>query len=110
MKLSIETKVAAAVAAGMMAISAGTIAQTQSSGQAPNQYAPSTSPSVNTHLGNRGYNNMPNTGQNQQSFPDEAAPLNRQNKTTKHKTGKSSKHRTQHNQQDQDTQANGPGY
>jgi hypothetical protein len=110
MKLSVEHKVAAAVAAGVVAITVGAIAQTQSSGQAPNQYAPSTSPGINTHLGNRGYNNTPNTGQNQQSFTDEAAPLNRQNKTTKHKTGKASKHRTQQSQQNQGAQANGPGY
>ena len=104
MKLCVETKVAAAVAAGVMALTAGAMAQSQSSGQPPNEYAPSTSPGVNTHMSNRGYNNTPNTGQNQQSFSDEAAPANRQKKTTKRKTGKSNKQRSQQSQQNQDQQ------
>ena len=113
MKLRLETKVAAAVAAAFMAITAGAIGQSQSSGQPPNEYAPTTNSSVNTHLGNRGYNNTPNTGQNAQSFPDQAAPVNRQKKSTKHKTTKSNKHRQQQNQQDQQkqgTQTKSPGY
>lgn len=122
MKQCIETKLAAAVAAGVMALTAGAMAQSQSSGQPPNEYAPSTSPGVNTHMSNRGYNNTPNAGQNQQSFTDEAAPANRQKKSTKRKTGKSSKQRSQQNQQNQDqrnqnqqtqknqgTQTNNPG-
>jgi hypothetical protein len=40
MKLSIEAKVAA-VAAGFMALTIGAIGQSQSSGQRPNEYAPS---------------------------------------------------------------------
>jgi hypothetical protein len=110
MKSSIETKVAAAIAAGVIAITGGAMAQTQSSGQGPNEYAPSTSPSINTHMGNRGYNDASSSGQNQQSFADQAAPSNRQAKTTKHKAGKSSKHRTRQNQQNQETQSNGTGH
>ena len=110
MKLYVETKLAAAVAAGVMALTAGAMAQSQSSGQPPNEYAPTTKPSVNTHMGNRGYNNTPNAGQNQQSFADEAAPSDRQKKGTKHKARTSTKHRRQQSQQNQGTQTNGQGY
>jgi hypothetical protein len=95
---SIETKVAAAVAAGLMVVTVGGIAQTQSSGQPPNEYAPSINPGVNTHLGNRGYNNKPSVTQKEQRFVDEAAPSNGEKKST-NKAGKSSKHRQQRNQQ-----------
>ena len=119
MKIRMETKLAAAVAAGVMALAGGAIAQSQSSGQPPNEYAPTTKPSVNTHMGNRGYNNTQNAGQNEQRFPDEAAPANRQKKGTKHKARTSTKARkqqnqqnqgTQTNQQNQGTQTNGQGY
>ena len=110
MKIYMKTKLAAAVAAGVMALAAGAIAQSQSSGQPPNEYAPTTKPSVNTHMSNRGYNNTPNAGQNQQSFADEAAPSDRQKKGTKHKARTSTKHRKQQTQQNQSTQTNGQGY
>ena len=110
MKLSVETKVAAAIAAGFIALTAGVIAQSQSSGQPPNEYAPSTNPSVNTHMGQRGYNNSPNAGDAGQRFADETASANRQKKTTKQKAGMSSKHRKHRTQQDQGTQTTGPGF
>jgi hypothetical protein len=55
MKLSIEAKVAAAVAAAFIGLTAGAIAPSQSAGQPPNEYAPSANPSVSTHMGQRGY-------------------------------------------------------
>jgi hypothetical protein len=110
MKSSIQKQVAAVITAGLMSLTASAMAQSQSSGGPPNEYAPTTNPSVNTHLGNRGYNNTPNAGQNEQRFPDEAAPANRQKKSAKHKSGKSSKHRTQQSQGNQGTQTNNPGY
>ena len=108
MKLSIETKVAAAVAASLVTVIAGAIAQSQSSGQPPNEYAPSTEPSVNTHMSQRGYNDSSNAGQSGQRFVDENAPSDRQGKSRKHQTRTSSKHRTQKAQQKGDTQSHAP--
>lgn len=105
-----KTKVVAAVAAGVVALTAGAMGQSQSSGGPPNEYAPTTKPSVNTHMGNRGYNNTPNAAQNEQRFSDESAPSTTQKKTTKHKGKKSSKQRTQQSQQNQGTQNNDGGY
>jgi hypothetical protein len=110
MNLSIEAKVAAAVAAAFVGLTAGAIGQSQSSGQPPNEYAPATNPSVNTHMGQRGYNDSSSAGQNDQKFSDENAPSTRQKKNTKHKTATSSKHRTQRTQQNHGTESNGTGY
>src|SRR5436309_7730728 len=108
MKIYVETKLAAAVVAGVMALAAGAIAQSQSSGQPPNEYAPSTKPSVNTHMSQRGYNDSSNAGQSGQRFVDENAPSDRQGKSRKHQTRTSSKHRTQKAQQKGDTQSHAP--
>ena len=58
MKLSVEAKVAAAVAAGFIALTVGAIAQGRSEGQTggPNNYRPMNNPGVNTHINLQGYN------------------------------------------------------
>jgi hypothetical protein len=52
MKLSIEAKVAAAVAAGFIALTTGAIVQGSSGDQTggPNNYNPTNNPGVNTHM------------------------------------------------------------
>jgi hypothetical protein len=57
MKLSIEAKVAAAIAAGFVALTVGAIAQGNSSGQSggSNGYGPTNNPGVNTHMSQQGY-------------------------------------------------------
>jgi len=57
MKLSVEVKVAAAVAAGFMVMSSGAMAQGhkgQSAGS--NHYGPANNPGVNTHMNQQGDN------------------------------------------------------
>jgi hypothetical protein len=58
MKLSVEAKVAASVAAGFVALTAGMIAQGNSGDQSagPNGYRPTNNPAVNTYLSQQGYN------------------------------------------------------
>src|SRR5262249_6952747 len=108
---SIETKVAAAIAAGFMALTAGAIAQSQSSGQQPSQYAPpATTPSVNTQMGQRGSNDSSNANQSGQTTGDERAASNRTKRITKHRSKTVIKHRPQRTQQKQGTQTNEPGY
>jgi len=57
MKLSIETKVAAAVAVGFVALTIGAIAQerSESGTGGPNEYAPANNPGL-THTSPQGYN------------------------------------------------------
>jgi len=57
MKLSIETKVAAAVAVGFVALTIGAIAQerSESGTGGPNEYAPANNPGL-THTNPQGYN------------------------------------------------------
>ena len=52
MKLSVEGKVVAAVAAAIMALTSGAMAQGRSKGQTggPNHYGPTNNPEVNTHM------------------------------------------------------------
>jgi hypothetical protein len=52
MKLSVEAKVAAAVAAGFIALTAGAIGQAGSGDQTggPNNYSPTNNPGVSTHM------------------------------------------------------------
>jgi hypothetical protein len=52
MKLSVETKVAASVAAGFVALTVGVIAQGNSGYQpaGPNGYGPTNNPEVSTHM------------------------------------------------------------
>jgi hypothetical protein len=57
MTLSIETKVAAAVAIGFVALTIGAIAQehSESATGGPNEYAPATNPGL-IHTSRQGYN------------------------------------------------------
>jgi len=57
MTLSIETKVAAAVAIGFVALTIGAIAQehSESGTGGPNEYAPATNPGL-IHTSHQGYN------------------------------------------------------
>jgi len=74
MKLSVETKVAAAVAAGYVALTAGTIALGRSGDQAggPNDYGLMNNPGVNTNMSQQGLNSASagraNTEEGTQSF------------------------------------------
>jgi hypothetical protein len=57
MKLSVEAKVAASVAAGFVALTVGMIAQGNSGDQSvgPNSYGPTNDPRVNTYMAQHGY-------------------------------------------------------
>jgi hypothetical protein len=57
MKLSVETKVAAAVAAGFIALTLGAVATGNWGGQTsePNGYGPTHNPRVNTYISQQGY-------------------------------------------------------
>jgi hypothetical protein len=58
MKLSVEAKVAAAVAAGLMVMTSGAMAQGRKGQTAgPNHYGPTNNPGVNTHTNQQGDNN-----------------------------------------------------
>ena len=58
MKLSVEAKVAASVAAGFAALAVGVIAQENGRGQTggPNGYGPTNNPEVSTHMSQHRYN------------------------------------------------------
>jgi len=58
MKLSIEARVAAAVATAFVALTVGAIGQDHSGGQTGglNGYGPTNNPAVNTYLSPQGYN------------------------------------------------------
>jgi len=78
MKLSVETKVATAVAAGFIALTAGAIGQAGSGDQTggPNNYNPTNIPGVNTHMSQPGDNSsLPgrtNAEENIQRVSDQA--------------------------------------
>jgi hypothetical protein len=57
MKLSVETKVGAAIAAGFIALTLGTVAQGNWEGQTGelNSYGPTNNPKVNTYISQQGY-------------------------------------------------------
>lgn len=57
MKLSVEAKVAAAVAAGFVALTVGVIAQANSAdlSAGPNGYGPTNNAGVSTHVSQHGY-------------------------------------------------------
>jgi hypothetical protein len=77
MKLSVELKVAAAVAAAFMALTPGAMAQGRSRGQTAgaNHFGPTNRPGVNTNMSQQGDNNSvlgrTNTDENRQKFSDE---------------------------------------
>jgi len=60
MKLSIEAKVAASVAAGFVALTVGVIAQGNSGDQSagPNGFGPTNNPKVNTYMSQEGSNSL----------------------------------------------------
>lgn len=100
MKLSVETKVAAAVAAGFIALTAGAIGQAGSGDQTggPNNYNPTNNPGVNTHMSQPGDNSsLPgrtNAEENMQRVSDQGVTGATSKKDTKSKIGKSRKHHT----------------
>ena len=57
MKLTVETKVAAAVAAGFIALTLGAVAQGNWGSQTgePNGYGPTNNPRVNTYISQQAY-------------------------------------------------------
>ena len=77
MKLSVELKVAAAVAAAFMALTPGAMAQGRTRGQTAgaNHFGPTNRPGVNTNMSQQGDNNSvsgrTNTDENRQKFSDE---------------------------------------
>jgi len=100
MKLSVEAKVAAAVAAGFVCLTVGAIAQAGSGAQTggPNNYSSIDNPSVNTHMSEQTYNGaLPaptNAEENSQNFSDQDATGMTANKTAKNKTANSRNHHT----------------
>ena len=94
MKLSIETKVAAAVVAGFIALTAGTIALGRSGDQAggPNDYGLTNNPGVNTNLGQMELNSASagraNAEESTQRFRDSSTTSITHKKDTKHKKRK----------------------
>lgn len=77
MKLSVETKVAAVVAAGLMALTGNAMAQGRGKGHTggQNQYGPANNPGANTHMSqqgdNRSLSGRTNSEENRQNFSDE---------------------------------------
>jgi len=77
MKLSVEVKVAAVVAAAFMALPVGAMAQGRSKGNTggANHYSPTNNAGVNTHMSQQGDNRSlfgrTNAEENRQSFSDE---------------------------------------
>jgi hypothetical protein len=76
MKSSIETKVAAAVAAGFVALTVGAIAQGNSGGQSggPNGYGPTNNPGFNTHMSQQGYDSSL-SGRTNAEEKDKSSPV-----------------------------------
>jgi hypothetical protein len=96
MKLSVEAKMAAAVAAGFIALTAGAIGQGSSGDQTGgpnNNYGPTNNPGVNTHMSQPAYNSsLPggtNAEENMQRVSDQDVTGTTSKKDTKSKTGKS---------------------
>ena len=77
MKLSMQGKMAAAVAVVSMAFTAGAMAQGRGKGQigGPNHYSPTDNPGVNTHMSQQGNNSSlfgrTNAEENKPNFSDE---------------------------------------
>jgi len=100
MKLSVEAKVAAAVAAGFIALTAGAIGQAGSGGQTggPNNYNPTNNPGANTDMSqptdNRSLPGRTNAEENMQRVSEQDVTGATSKKDTKSKIGKSRKHHT----------------
>ena len=85
MKASVEMKVAAAVAAGFVALTVGAIAQGKSGSETGrrNDYGPTNNPSVNSYMSQQGYTSPLRGGTNGEA--------NRQKFSNKDETGATSK-------------------
>jgi len=100
MKLSVEAKVAAAVAAGFIALTAGAIGQAGGGDQTgePNNYNSTNNRGVKTHLSQPGDNSsLPghtNAEENMQRVSDQDVTGATSKKDTKSKIGKSRRHHT----------------
>ena len=100
MKLSVEAKVAAAVAAGFIALTAGAIGQAGSGDQTArrNNYNPMNNRGVKTHMSQPGDNSsLPGRTDaegNMQRVSDQDVTRATSKKDTKSKIGKSRKHHT----------------
>ena len=100
MKLSVEAKVAAAVAAGFIALTAGAIGQAGGGDQTgePNNYNSTNNPGVKTHMSQPGDDSsLPghtNAEENMQRVSDQDVTRATSKKDTKSKIGKSRKHHT----------------
>jgi len=94
MKLSVEAKVAAAIAAGFIGLTVGAIGQGGSSEQTggPNNYDPTNNAGVNTQMSQQGYNNSlsgrTNAEENRQKFSGENGTSTTQKKGAKGKSQK----------------------
>ena len=114
MKLSVETKVAAAVAAGFIALTAGAI-EGYSGGQTggPNSYGPTNNPGVNTHMNQQGYNSSlsgrTNAEESRQKFSGQDETATTSNKGKRSKSLRSRKHHTERTRQNERTESNQPG-
>jgi len=115
MKLSVKTKVAAAVAAGFIALTAGAIAQGYSGGQTggPNSYGPTNNPGVNTHMNQQGYNSSlsgrTNAEESRQKFSGQDETATTSNKGKRSKSLRSMKHHMERTRQNERTKSKQPG-
>ena len=115
MKLCVETKVAAAIAAGFIALTAGVIAQGYSGGHTggPYSYGPTNNPGVNTHMNRQGYNSSlsgrTNAEENRQKFSGQDETATTPNKGKRRKSLRSRKHHTERTRQNERTESNQPG-
>jgi hypothetical protein len=106
MKASVEIKVAAAVAAGFIALTVGAIAQGKSGRETGrrNDYGPTNNPSVNSYMSQQGYTSSlrgrTNGEANGQKFSNKDDTARTSKKVTKSKTLNSRKHHTTHVRQE----------
>ena len=109
MKLSIEAKVAAAVAAGFVALTVGAIGQGKSASQTggPNSYGPTSNPGANTHMSQQGYNSSlsgrVNAQENRQNSSSEGETATAASSGKHPKNVKSRKHYMQRVRENQRT-------
>jgi hypothetical protein len=100
MKASVEMKVAAAVAAGFVALTVAAIAQGYSEGQTGglNDYGPTNDPSVNSYLSQQGHTSSLRGGTNgeanRQKFSNKDETVRTSKEVTKSKILNSRKHHT----------------
>jgi hypothetical protein len=105
MKASVEMKVAAAVAAGFVALTVGAIAQGKSGSETGgrNDYDPTNNPGVNSYMSQQGYTSSlrgrTNGEANRQEFSNKDETTRTSKKLTKSKTLNSRKHHAIHMRQ-----------